>query len=58
MEVKKKAEADAANNEALEEFKKKAARDMDNLLAQLEEAHSQNERVDKSRKKLQSEVRR
>ena len=56
VELKRKAEEDMANNEALEEYKKKAAREMDQLQAQVDEARANAERMDKSRKKLQAEV--
>ena len=57
VELKRKAEEDLANNEALEEYKKKAAREMDQLQAQVDEARANTDRTDKSRKKLQAEVR-
>ena len=56
VELKRKAEEDMANNEALEEYKKKAAREMDQLQAQVDEARANADRMDKSRKKLQAEV--
>lgn len=56
VEMKKKFDNDTANAEAMEELRKKAARDMDALQAQLDETRIQNERLDKSRKKLQAEV--
>lgn len=56
VEVKRKAEEDARNNEALEEYKKKVARDMEAMSQQLEEARATNDRLEKSRKKLQAEV--
>lgn len=56
IEVKKKAEEDARNNEALEEYKKKVGREMETYQGQLEEARAANERLEKSRRKLQEEV--
>ena len=56
VDLKRKAEEDLANNEALEEYKKKAAREMEQLQAQLDEARSNSDRMDKSRRKLQAEV--
>lgn len=56
VEVKKKAEEDAKNNEALDEYKKKAQREMETLQAQLEEMAANADRLDKSRRKLQAEV--
>ena len=55
-EMKRKFEEDLAANEALEEYKKKAVREMEQLNAQVEEQRANAERVDKSRKKLQAEV--
>lgn len=57
VELKRKTEEELANNEALEEYKKKAARDMEQLYTQLEETRATADRLDKSRKKLQAEVR-
>ena len=57
IEIKKKAEEDMANNEALEEYKKKAARDAESLMQQIEEARVAADRAEKSRRKLQAEVR-
>ncbi|KAK3797476.1 hypothetical protein RRG08_049307 [Elysia crispata] len=56
IEIKKKAEEDMANNEALEEYKKKAARDAESLMQQIEEARVAADRAEKSRRKLQAEV--
>lgn len=54
--MRKKAEEDARNNEALDEYKKKSTREMETLQAQLEETRAAADRLDKSRKKLQAEV--
>ena len=56
MEVKKKAEEELRNNEALEEYKKKVARDMETLSQELEESRATNDRLEKDRRKLQAEV--
>ena len=56
VELKRKCEEDMANNEALEEYKKRAAREMDQMQAQLHEARTNADRMDKTRKKLQTEV--
>ena len=56
MEVKKKAEEDMANNEALEEYKKKVGREMETLQQTLEENRATQDRLDKSKRKLQAEV--
>ena len=56
IEVKKKADEDMANNEALEEYKKKVGREMEQLQTQLEEGKIMSDRLDKSKKKLQAEV--
>lgn len=55
--MKRKAEEDLANNEALEEYKKKTQREVEQLYTQLEETRANADRLDKSRKKLQAEVR-
>ena len=54
--MKKKAEEDARNNEALEEYKKKMSRETEAYQAQMDEVRAINERLEKSRKKLQAEV--
>lgn len=56
IEVKKKAEEEAKNNEALEEYKKKVARETEAYMAQLEDARNAGDRLEKSRRKLQEEV--
>ena len=55
VEVKKKAEEELRNNEALEEYKKKVARDMETMSQQLEESRATNDRLEKVRRKLQAE---
>ena len=54
--MKKKAEEEKLNNEALEEYKKKVARDTDGYQQQLEEARAICDRLEKSKKKLQAEL--
>jgi len=56
VEIRKKAEEDAKNNEALEEYRKKVAREMEVYQVQLDDARAQADRAEKSRRKLQEEV--
>jgi hypothetical protein len=56
VEMKRKFEEDLQANEALEEYKKRAQREIEQLAQQVEEARANAERVDKSRKKFQAEV--
>lgn len=54
--MKRKAEEDMQNNEALQEYKKKNIRDMEVVQGHIDEAHATNERLEKSRRKAQAEV--
>lgn len=56
QEMKKKADDEAQQAAALEEIRKKQAKDIETLQRQIEELNSINDKLSKSKKKLQSEV--
>lgn len=56
QELKKRADDEAQQAAALEETRKKQAKDIEMLQRQIEELTSANDKLSKSKKKLQSEV--
>ena len=56
VETVKKAKEDLQNNEVLEEYKKKTSREIQDLSTALEESRASQDRMDKSKRKLQAEV--
>lgn len=54
--MKKKADDEAQQAAALEEIRKKQTKDIETLQRQIEELNSINDKLSKSKKKLQSEV--
>lgn len=56
MEAKKKQEEEKGVVEQVEEAKKKLSRDMEGLLARIQQLEGDNDRLSKSKKKVQSEL--
>lgn len=56
MEYKKRQDDEAAKDEAFEETKKKLSRDLEALQQRIDSLVDENDKMNKSKKKLQSEV--